>query len=191
VSYYSCIPPGKLNESIANVNNLSNNLDRLKFDYTNTLATSKAKERNFQQHIVKLKDSISLVLKACVENTMLSDTSVLLNSKAQNIIYFDFDKFNLGDSNLLVLSNVVDFLKRNDDYNCILQGYTDLEGPKEYNLKLSEKRVLSSRNFLLSSGISANRISGSFFGKTFPNIETSNRVSNRRNRRVEIFLVRR
>ena len=190
LSFGACIPPGKLNESLDLSNKMAKSQEKLKSDLADAVSSFRQKESTFKQRIKQLEDSISLVLKACAETKMQPDLNASFSNKPQHIIYFDFDSYNLIDSSFINLSIVVDFLKRNDDYNCVLQGYTDLEGPQDYNLKLSENRVISARNYLLSYGISANRITGSFFGKAFINIETKDREENSRNRRVEIFLVK-
>ena len=190
LSFTACIPPGKLNESLELSKKMTKSQDKLKSELADSLASFKMKERAYQQKLTQLEDSISLVLKACEESERKPDQIAELNNKPQHIIYFDFDKYSLVDSSFKVLTEVVDFLKRNENFNCVLHGYTDLEGPQEYNLKLSENRVLSSRNYLLSYGISANRITGSYFGKAFVNIGTRDRDANWRNRRVEIFLIK-
>ena len=190
LSFAACIPPGKLNESLKISDSLSKSQDKLKSEMADSVASFKQKERVFKQRIIQLEDSISALVKACAEIQTQPDVNASFSNKPQHIIYFDFDKYTLVDSSFQVLSGVIDFLKRNDDYSCVLQGYTDLEGSPDYNLKLSENRVVSARNYLLSYGISANRITGSFFGKAFISIETRDREANWRNRRVEIFLTR-
>ena len=190
LSFAACIPPGKLNKSLELSNKMTKTQEKLKSALTDSVSSFKQKESALKQRIEDLEDSISAVVKACAESKTQPDTIASFSNKPQHIIYFDFDKYTLVDSSFKVLSAVVDFLQRNDDHSCVLQGYTDLEGTKDYNLKLSENRVVSARNYLLSYGISANRITGSFFGKAFFSIETRDREANWQNRRVEIFLIR-
>lgn len=189
-SFNACIPPGKLNESIERSNKLANSQDKLKSELSDSVKAYKQNEKAYRQRIIQLEDSISHVIKSCADSQTQPDKTTAYSNEPQHVIYFDFDKYNLIDSSFHILSTVVGFLKKNDDYNCVLQGYTDIEGPEEYNLKLSENRVASARNYMLSYGISANRITGSFFGKAFVRIETIDRDANWRNRRVEIFLTR-
>ena len=190
LSFASCIPPGKFNETLVNANKLSNSLDLSKAEIADSVSAFKQRESAFKQQIKQLEDSLSVVVKACAESQMQAMVTASLSNKPNYLIYFDFDKYTLVDSSFKLLSEVIDFLQCNDDYSCVLQGYTDLEGSPDYNLKLSENRVVSARNYLLSYGISANRITGSFFGKAFISIETRDRDANWRNRRVEIFLVK-
>lgn len=190
LSFASCIPPGKLTDSLEVSSKLTRNRDSLRSILADSLASFRLREIRFEQRLRQLDDSISVVVNACAESQTQSIVTATLSIRTDHVIYFDFDKFTLVDSSFNVLSNVVDFLQLHNDYSCILQGYTDLEGPQEYNLRLSEKRVYSARNYLLSYGISANRIMGSFFGEAFVHIQTRDRESNWRNRRVEIFLKR-
>ncbi|MFN5422715.1 MAG: OmpA family protein [bacterium] len=108
----------------------------------------------------------------------------------QFIIYFDFDKYDLTKTSFEILNDAIDFLKRNDDYSVYLIGHTDLEGNVAYNIKLSKSRVSTTSNYLLSYGIEPTRISTSFHGKSSPLITTYEKNLAWKNRRVEIFLIK-
>jgi len=73
-------------------------------------------------------------------------------------VYFEFDKFNLDKNELFQISKIVnspDFSK----FEAIqLYGYCDDRGTSEYNDKLSKKRVAFVQQFLLSNGVSQNKI---------------------------------
>lgn len=106
-------------------------------------------------------------------------------------IYFDFDSYSLSKNSFEVLNAVVAHLKLNDKVQCMLYGYTDQEGPMDYNQRLSTSRANTARNYLVSYGIDGNRILVESFGKAkaaAPNTET---YLAWKNRRVEIFLVKR
>ena len=109
---------------------------------------------------------------------------------AQFIIYFDFDKYDLTKTSFEVLTDVLDFLKRNDGYSVYLIGHTDLEGNIDYNVQLSKSRVSTTSNYLLSYGVDPTRISTSFHGKSSPAITTYDKSLAWKNRRVEIFLIK-
>jgi outer membrane protein OmpA-like peptidoglycan-associated protein len=108
----------------------------------------------------------------------------------QYIIYFDFDKYALTQNSYSILTDAIDYLKRNDAYNVVLVGHTDLEGDVPYNVKLSQNRVTTTKNYLMSYGIQPERISTSFQGKSKPAIPTYEKSLAWKNRRVEIFLVK-
>ena len=67
-------------------------------------------------------------------------------------------------------------------------GHTDSQGSDEYNLKLSKERAASVREFLVSKGIPASRLTSEGYGESRP-IATNNTAAGRQeNRRVEISL---
>lgn len=106
------------------------------------------------------------------------------------IIYFEFDDFKLKDQSYSLLREVENFLKKNSNWEVVMEGHTDLEGDVDYNLKLSEKRAKVGKQYLMSYGIKANRISTDFFGKSKPVVPTFEERLGWMNRRVEAILVR-
>jgi outer membrane protein OmpA-like peptidoglycan-associated protein len=114
----------------------------------------------------------------------------VLGDTVKYIIYFDFDKFNLTDNSYKLLFDVIENLKVNDNLKVQLVGHTDLEGDENYNLKLSENRIKTSKNYLMSYGISSDRILTSYYGKSKPEIPLFDKMLAWKNRRVEIFLLK-
>ena len=49
-----------------------------------------------------------------------------------------------------------------------MEGHADDRGTREYNISLSAKRATNARNFLISQGVSAKRISSIAYGKEKP-----------------------
>lgn len=114
----------------------------------------------------------------------------IIGDTVQYIIYFDFDKYDLTKNSFDILTDAVDYLKKNDEYNVVLIGHTDLEGDVAYNIRLSQNRVSTAKNYLMSYGIQSERISTTFHGKSKPAIPTYEKSLAWKNRRVEIFLVK-
>jgi outer membrane protein OmpA-like peptidoglycan-associated protein len=106
------------------------------------------------------------------------------------VIHFDFDKYNLVQNSFELLNEVVTFIKTNSNFECVLEGHTDLEGDTDYNLKLSERRVRNTRNYLMSYGVKPNRLSTSYYGKSRPVVSSFDENVSWMNRRVEVMLVR-
>lgn len=100
-------------------------------------------------------------------------------------LYFDFDKYDL-DMSFAALYELKEFLRKDTGWKCQLTGHTDLEGSEEYNLNLSRKRVETSRNFLLSYGIAAERMTTNYQGRRSPVINSYDKNLAWRNRRVEV-----
>ena len=81
------------------------------------------------------------------------------------------------------LNKLSTLLKDNGEIKVEIGGYTDSTGSDEHNLLLSEKRALSVVNFLVSSGVAADRLQYKGYGNTSPvadNITNEGRALNRR-----------
>ncbi|MCY7410130.1 MAG: OmpA family protein [Chitinophagales bacterium] len=104
-------------------------------------------------------------------------------------INFASDKFIIPDSSKTELTALADYLKRHDNFNCELYGYTDNVGSKKYNQKLSENRANAVMNFVSSKGIAASRVKILGYNFENPIADNSDERGRARNRRVEIVLV--
>ena len=69
-----------------------------------------------------------------------------------------------------------------------IQGHTDSDGPKKSNQLLSERRANAVRDYLISNGISAERLTASGFGEDYPIDSNKTRAGKKNNRRVEVKL---
>jgi len=67
-------------------------------------------------------------------------------------------------------------------------GHTDSQGTEDYNQGLSERRAATVKNYLVSKGISANKISTSGAGENSPVASNKTAEGRQQNRRVEISI---
>lgn len=81
-------------------------------------------------------------------------------------IYYDFDKYNIRNDAEPDLMRVLDFMSKTPNVNVQLRSHTDSRGKAEYNMKLSEKRAESAKQYLLNKGADLERISSQGFGET-------------------------
>lgn len=81
-------------------------------------------------------------------------------------VYFDLAKWFIRPDAAKELDKVVTFLKENPTILVELGSHTDVRGSDAYNLKLSDKRAKSSRDYIVSQGIDADRITGKGYGET-------------------------
>lgn len=89
-----------------------------------------------------------------------------------------------------ILEEVSSLMLRHPEIRSIeVQGHTDNVGRAEYNLKLSDRRAKSVRDFLIGTGVEGERLSPKGFGQEVP-LDT-NRTDNGRknNRRVEFSIL--
>ena len=75
------------------------------------------------------------------------------------------------------------WLRKNSSINVVLEGHADERGTREYNLALGERRANAAKDYLMTYGISENRISVISYGKERPVDSGSNPLSWSKNRR--------
>jgi outer membrane protein OmpA-like peptidoglycan-associated protein len=115
--------------------------------------------------------------------------SQIIKPELLRIVYFDTDKYSLKKvETAKVLAEVNAFAKRYPDAQIYLTGHTDSVLDDGYNLALSKRRVQAVLDWLKNQGISADRISTAFYGKSAPATSNDNESGRAGNRRVEILL---
>lgn len=87
------------------------------------------------------------------------------------------------------LHQIVDMMNKNPEMVIQLEGHTDYRGNARANMKLSEARVESVRNFLTAQGIDKKRIKTKAFGGTQPLVRNDDPSSRDINRRVEVRIL--
>lgn len=119
---------------------------------------------------------------------------VILRPETVVTIYFDFDKYNLKDSAVMMLDSVYNVLIETPGATLQISGYTDGKGTIEYNKVLSDRRARATANYLIQKGIDSSRITFESFGACCP-IEMElingldNAVGRAKNRRALINVV--
>ncbi|MBI3135065.1 MAG: OmpA family protein [Bacteroidetes bacterium] len=103
-------------------------------------------------------------------------------------VYFDHDSYSVPDSAKNQLDYLAGYLLENPGYTCVLYGYTDNLGSKNYNQTLSERRAKTILDYLVTKGVDSSRLV--YFGLNFeqPNDDNSTESGRAKNRRVEIVL---
>ena len=83
-------------------------------------------------------------------------------------IYFNFDKSFIKLEYRSILKKKAEFLKDSPDIHIRIEGNCDERGTNEYNLALGERRATSAAKFLISLGISPDRIETISYGEERP-----------------------
>jgi outer membrane protein OmpA-like peptidoglycan-associated protein len=81
-------------------------------------------------------------------------------------ILFEFNKSELQEQSKQTLDKVVLAMSTNQKFNIELSAHSDSKGGDAYNLKLSEQRANSAKNYIISKGIAGNRISSKGYGES-------------------------
>jgi outer membrane protein OmpA-like peptidoglycan-associated protein len=101
-------------------------------------------------------------------------------------VNFDFNKATLTVNAKTLLDQVADALLARKDIKVEIDGHTDGKGSEPYNLKLSDKRAASVKQYLVGRGVEADRMSSKGFGKTMPIADNNTDEGRELNRRVEL-----
>jgi len=99
-------------------------------------------------------------------------------------VNFDFDRATLRPGSEKVLLEAVKVLKSSPDLRVEIQGHTCDLGGREYNLKLSQARSETVKNFLSQHGIEANRLTPKGYGMDQPVVSNATEEGRAQNRRV-------
>ncbi|MFN7038011.1 MAG: peptidoglycan-associated lipoprotein Pal [Alphaproteobacteria bacterium] len=91
-----------------------------------------------------------------------------LEANVGNTVYFAFDSSSLNAESQATLSRQAAWMKANPKVSVAVEGHCDLRGTREYNLGLGERRANAAKNFLVSAGIEASRITTISYGKERP-----------------------
>ena len=98
-------------------------------------------------------------------------------------IYFDYDSYLLDSVAEGTLDIQVTWMDENPAKFILIEGHCDERGTREYNLALGERRANSVKDYLMTYGISSNRLSVISYGKERPVNSGSNPLAWSQNRR--------
>jgi peptidoglycan-associated lipoprotein len=138
----------------------------------------------------------SLILTACATKTTKTTTSQTqgdvyagtdsikyLASGVKDRVFFATNEIVLTTASRETLRKQAEWLRKNSTLNVVLEGHADERGTREYNLALGERRANSAKDYLMTYGISSNRISVISYGKERPVDSGSTPLSWSKNRR--------
>jgi peptidoglycan-associated lipoprotein len=88
-----------------------------------------------------------------------------LFTKEVHDAYFDFNKADIRADAREALGKTADFLRNYPQIRVTIEGHCDERGSTEYNLALGDRRAAAAKQYLVSLGISADRVNTVSFGK--------------------------
>jgi len=100
-------------------------------------------------------------------------------------VYFDTNSAEITAASEIILDKAVAALQGSPTARVEVQAHTDSIGEEEYNLGLSTRRAENVRNYLISRGIAADRLTAKGYGELKPKASNETREGRASNRRVE------
>ena len=134
-----------------------------------------------------------LVLSACATKKVSTqiqgdvytgtDTVEYLASGVPDRVFFATNESVLTTASRETLRKQATWLRKNSKITIVLEGHADERGTREYNLALGERRANAAKDYLMTYGISSDRISVLSYGKERPVDSGSNPLAWSKNRR--------
>jgi OmpA-OmpF porin, OOP family len=104
-------------------------------------------------------------------------------------VWFQFNASGLQNESSTQLNKLVLLMQKRPNMKILVKGHTSSEGGDDYNMKLSETRAQSVKQYLISQGIVGERIASKGFGETQPVATNDTEGGRQRNRRVEFEIM--
>jgi peptidoglycan-associated lipoprotein len=135
----------------------------------------KAREKEFEKSLVTKKEP--------------GIEGEVFESKLLKDVHFDFDKYDIRPEDAEVLKQNGALLKKHLNLKIQIEGHCDERGTVEYNLALGERRANSVKKYLISLGISGDRISTISYGKERPLDPGHDEAAWAKNRRAHFVIL--
>lgn len=137
------------------------------------------------------KDNQARELKAALKGTQAevrNDGNALVVNLPGGVT-FASDSANISSGFYSVLNGVAQTLVRYPETRIQVNGYTDSTGGDAHNQELSQRRANSVAQYLISQGVSSNRIVANGFGSSNPIASNATPEGRQANRRVEVRIL--
>ncbi|MFV0626748.1 MAG: peptidoglycan-associated lipoprotein Pal [Alphaproteobacteria bacterium] len=105
-------------------------------------------------------------------------------ANAEDRVFFAFDSSAISADAAEAIKTQSKWLSEHSNVNVVVEGHTDDRGTREYNLALGERRANAVKQYLVSQGIAADRISTISYGKERPAVVGDNDAAWAQNRRA-------
>jgi peptidoglycan-associated lipoprotein len=99
-------------------------------------------------------------------------------------VYFETDRYNIDSQDAAALAQQAQWLSRYPNKRATIEGHCDERGTRDYNLALGERRANAAKNYLVSQGVDASRITTVSYGKERPAAVGSDEGAWAKNRRA-------
>jgi OOP family OmpA-OmpF porin len=162
---------------VADLNNLSKNNEVSSSYYIDDISLIKVSDCICGQEVI-LKDTIQTI----IPNTNHHAKVYILKN-----VNFKTKSSTLETNSFDELNSIVKILKSDESLKVSVEGHTDNVGIESRNQILSEERAKSVADYLVSQGISKERVTFIGFGDSKPIADNSSDFGRSKNRRVEIL----
>ncbi len=151
--------------------------------------SSVIKISNYLKELEKLDSINNIVPEPVIEEVVVIETPVVVpevpKPTLSNTVLFPSNSINFKVASLDAL---VTAMKEDPKLTIALDGYADATASSEYNFGLSKRRATAVKNYLISKGIAASRITSNAHGEENPVSDNTTPEGKAQNRRVSISM---
>jgi len=141
-------------------------------DKVYTVVGSKPDYKGDQKQIITSKENEKVNTADLMLVPLIIDNQIVIDP-----IFFDFAKSNIRTDAQYELENIVEVLRKHPTMVIKIESHTDSRGRDRYNMKLSDRRAKSTKDYLLSRDVAAERIESAIgYGETQLLNKCSNKV---------------
>lgn len=153
------------------------NFNATRTGYQNGTATMPKSKNGAQSIVINLMPILPII----------TETEVILEP-----IYFEYNQSNITAQGAQELDKLVKVMNLYPTMVIDAKSHTDSRGSDSYNLKLSDRRAKSTVQYILSKGISKDRITGTGMGETQPKVPCTEctEEEHAQNRRSEFLIIK-
>jgi peptidoglycan-associated lipoprotein len=112
-----------------------------------------------------------------------------LQQAGSDRVFFGTDQYDLDSEDRATLDRQAAWLARYPNVHFTVEGHCDERGTREYNLALGERRANATKNYLVSAGVAASRITVVSYGKERPAVPGDDESAWAQNRRAVTVLL--
>ncbi len=144
---------------------------------------------DFDAAMANLEAAMQPELAEAEVTTTQTETLVVDDEVAREVVYFDWDEAKLKPDAQVKLDRFVDEMREMQNIVLYVEGHADRSGPADYNLSLSKERAEEVRSQLVKQGLNVGEIEDLKIeaeGEAEPAVVTADGVREPENRRVEI-----
>lgn len=173
--------PGVDQSAIEGINQRLDDLDDRVADNTSRIDDNQEYLRMLEERMDEFEERLNNL------EQMLEDMD-RVEMTISNDVLFAFDSSTIRESAKPTLAKIARALNNHPDRTLNVAGHTCDIGTEEYNQGLSERRAAAVKEYLVKSGISADRITTEAFGESDPLVPNENEAARKLNRRVELTI---
>ena len=127
--------------------------------------------------------------REAAEREAAARASEEVRTMVATMIFFDYDRSNIRPDDMAALDQKVQILQANPELRIRIHGHCDERGSDEYNLALGNRRAQAAKQYLVSHGITEDRIETQSWGEERPLVQGQDESAWSQNRRDEFEVI--